>query len=76
MRPVPLAPTRRRLEEPAVDTWFGVTTERLKVYSGTVNPTVAAIPENQWVVYNNTALGEVRIWTNIAGVLKKSAAFT
>jgi hypothetical protein len=30
------------------------------------------VPANQWVVFNNTVLGETRIWTNIGGVLKNS----
>jgi len=56
--------------------WFATVTERLNVYSGAADPTAAEIPENQWIVFHNTASGETRVWTNIAGVAKKSAAFT
>jgi hypothetical protein len=51
-------------------------TERLNVYSGASDPAVSEVPQGQWIVYRNTTSGEVRIWTNIAGSLKKSAAFT
>lgn len=60
----------------AVNTWFRTAGERLNVYSGTADPALSEVPENQWIVYYNTTLGELRIWTNIAGTLKKSAAFT
>jgi hypothetical protein len=60
---------------PNPEAWFTTVGERLNVYSGAADPTVAEVPENQWIVYNNTTVPEVRIWTNIAGVLKKSAAF-
>jgi hypothetical protein len=68
----------RRLGLPPSDanTWFQTIGERMSVYSGANDPTVAEVPENQWIVYLNTTVPEVRIWTNIAGVLKKSAAFT
>jgi hypothetical protein len=62
-------------ENPIVNDWFFTITGRFKVYSGAADPTVAEVPQNQWIVYNNTTVPEVRIWTNIAGVLKKSAAF-
>jgi hypothetical protein len=67
----------RRLGLPPKDStdWVKTVGERLNVYSGAADPTVAEVPENQWIVYNNTTVPEVRIWTNIAGVLKKSAAF-
>ena len=61
---------------PPVNDWFQTATERLNVYSGASDPAVAEVPENQWIIYRNTTSGEVRMWTNIAGVLKKSAAFT
>ena len=70
------SPQTKNLQIPPTDNWFRILTERMNVYSGTSNPTVAEIPENQWVIYYNTSLGEVRIWTNIVGVLKKSAAIT
>lgn len=63
-------------QSPTVDDWFKTATDRLNVYSGAADPSLSEVPENQWVIYHNTTLLEVRIWTNIAGVLKKSAAFT
>lgn len=67
---------RRLGISPEKGDWPSTVTERLNVYSGAADPTVAEVPENQWIVYNNTTVPEVRIWTNIAGVMKKSAAFT
>lgn len=61
---------------PPTNFWFKIVGDRMNVYSGAADPTVAEVPENQWVIYNNTTVPEVRIWTNIAGTLKKSAAFT
>lgn len=61
---------------PTKGDWEQTVWDRLNVYTGTSNPTAAEVPEGQWVIFNNTALGEVRIWTNVAGVMKKSAAFT
>jgi hypothetical protein len=61
---------------PAVNNWTEIVTERLNVYSGASDPAVSEVPQGQWIVYRNTTSGEVRIWTNIAGSLKKSAAFT
>jgi hypothetical protein len=63
-------------ESPPVNDWFSIITERHTNYSGAADPTAAEVPENQWIVYHNTTLGEVRMWTKIAGVLLKSAAFT
>lgn len=59
-----------------VDDWLTTVGGRLNVYSGANDPAVAEVPENQWIIYRNTTSGEVRIWTNIAGALLKSAAFT
>lgn len=59
-----------------VDNWFQIAGERLNVYQGTADPTAAEIPENQWIVYYNTTSLELRIWSNIAGTVLKSAAFT
>jgi hypothetical protein len=69
-------PKTQTLDTPATNSWFNTATNRLNVYQGAVNPIAAEIPENQFIVFYNTALNEVRIWTNIAGVAKKSAAFT
>lgn len=73
---VGIAPKIATLETPPTDNWFRIATQRFNIYSGAANPTVAEVPENQWIVYYNTTVPEVRIWTNIAGTLKKSAAFT
>lgn len=72
------APKISDLEDkvPAVNQWFIGVTERMNVLKGATNPTVSMVPEHQWIIFHNTALGEVRIWTNIGGVLKSSAAFT
>lgn len=61
---------------PPVNDWFQTCTERWNTYSGPNNPTVAESPENQPFFYYNTTIPELRIWVNIAGVMKKSAAFT
>ena len=72
------APLINELEQkrPSVNDWFREVGNRMNVYSGTSDPTADDVPENQWIVFNNTSLSEVRIWTNIAGTVKKSAAFT
>lgn len=78
MKRIGIAPKLADLDRqvPSVGEWLFEMTGRMNVYSGTADPTVAEVPENQWIVYRNTTSGEVRIWTNIAGALKKSAAFT
>lgn len=78
MRRVGIAPKVKDIQvnAPTVDNWLQIITERTNNYEGPNNPTVDEVPENQWVVYRNTTIPEVRIWTNIAGVLLKSAAFT
>ena len=78
MRRLGIAPKNQDIKNavPSVDDWFQITTLRMNVSEGAANPTVAEVPENQWVVYRNTTIPEVRIWTNISGVLLKSAAFT
>ncbi len=70
------APRIANFDIPASGIWLKTVEERLNVYTGPADPTVAEVPENQWIIYLNTTVPEVRIWTNIAGVLKKSAAFT
>ncbi len=75
-RNIGLPPTTQRLDAPSTNPWLEEVTNRLKVYSGDTDPSVGEIPENQWIVFNNTFLSETRIWTNIAGTLLKSAAFT
>lgn len=69
-------PKTQTFDVPPTNLWFKIITDRMNVYSGAADPTVAEVPENQWIVFHNTALSEVRIWTNVAGVLLKSAAFT
>lgn len=76
MRRLGQAPKTNTLDNPKTNDWLSTVGERLNVYTGTADPTAAEIPENQWIVYYNSTAGEVRIWTNIAGVAKKSAAFT
>lgn len=78
MRRLGLAPKLQDIQNESLSyqAWLQIVTERLTTYSGAVDPVVAEVPENQWIVFNNTTVPEVRIWTNIAGVLKKSAAFT
>jgi hypothetical protein len=61
---------------PAVTQWAKLVGDRMSLFSGTADPTVSMVPENQWIIFYNTTLTEVRIWTNVAGTLKKSAAFT
>lgn len=73
---VGVAPRTQSFNIPPTNLWFQIVGARMNVYEGPNDPTVAEVPENQWVVYNNTTVPEVRIWTNIAGTLKKSAAFT
>ena len=41
----------------------------------TADPTTSDVPVNGWLVWNNTTLGETRVWANVAGTMKKSAAF-
>lgn len=59
-----------------INDWLFTVGERMNVYTGAADPTADEVPENQWIVYHNTTAGEVRIWTNIAGAVLKSAAFT
>lgn len=63
-------------ETPTADVWLYTVNERLNYYSGTADPVASQVPKGQWIVYYNSTLGEVRIWTNVNGTLKKSAAFT
>lgn len=72
------APQIKDLENktPGVNDWFREMGNRMTLYTGTADPVAADIPENQWIVFHNTTIPEVRIWTNIAGTVKKSAAFT
>lgn len=78
MRRIGVAPKNIDIQRqaPSVNDWMQTITERGSVYFHAGDPTVAEVPENQWILYRNTTSGEVRFWTNIAGVLKKSAAFT
>jgi hypothetical protein len=57
-------------ENPKTNTWFREATNRFQVYSGTSQPTSAEVPENQWIVYNNTSSGKISMLTKIAGVVK------
>lgn len=44
--------------------------------TSSLNPTTTDIQTGRFAVWRNTALGEIRIWMNDAGTLKKSAVFT
>ena len=59
----------------SINDWLNTVGSRLNVYSGANDPVASEVPESQWIVYHNTTLNEVRVWTNIAGVMLKSAAF-
>lgn len=76
MRRLGLAPKHQTFNQVATNEWLHTVGQRLEVATGSANPVASEIPEGQWVVYNNTGAGEVRIWTKISGVLLKSAAFT
>lgn len=71
-----IAPQIERFDTSPTNDWLKIVTDRFGIYSGPNDPTVAEVPENQWILYRNTTIPEVRFWTNIAGVLLKSAAFT
>jgi len=73
---VGVAPRTQNMNIPPTNLWFQIVSARMNVYEGPADPTVAEVPENQWILYRNTTIPEVRFWTNIAGVLLKSAAFT
>jgi hypothetical protein len=59
-----------------LDNWFNQITVRMNMASGANDPVLAEVPPNQWYIYKNTTLNEVRVWVNDGGTLKKSAAFT
>lgn len=61
---------------PLIDGWTDTVTKRLKVYSGTADPTITQVPKGEWVIYKNTTLNEIRLWVNDNGTMKKSAALT
>lgn len=80
MRRVGIAPKSKEFSNEYqlhnINDWLFTVGERLNVYTGDADPTAAEIPENQYIVFYNSNANEVRIWTNIAGVALKSAAFT
>lgn len=59
-----------------VNGWLDTVTSRLNVYTGTSNPTASQVPSGQWIIYKNTTLNEIRLWTNDGGTMKKSVALT
>jgi hypothetical protein len=59
-----------------VNAWLEMVTRILSVQSGATDPTIAHVPSGQWIIFKNTALNEIRIWTNDNGTMKKSAALT
>lgn len=59
--------------------WFNKLSKlvaRNTIHSGTADPTTSEVPTSGWIVYKNTTSGEVRVWVNDNGTMKKSAAFT
>lgn len=76
MRTIPKSPKRKTFDTPGTDNWFDEVTHRFNIYSGTANPTASQVPQGQWVIYTNTTLGETRLWVNVGGTVKSSAAFT
>lgn len=48
----------------------------LSVLSDTADPSTSDIAEDEWAIWKNTTSGEVRLWVNDGGVMKKSAALT
>lgn len=76
MRKIGIAPRVTTLDTQATNDWFQEVGSRMNVYTGAADPTTAQVPLNQWIIYTNTTLGETRTWANIAGVMKKSAAYT
>ena len=63
-------------QSPSVTDWLYTVWERLGVYEGVSDPVLSEVPENQWIMYRNTTTGELRMWVNDNGTLKKSAALT
>lgn len=57
---------------PFVNDWFATVTERFTLYRGASNPVLAEVPQNQWILYYNTTLSELRLWANLDGVLVRS----
>jgi hypothetical protein len=54
-------------ETPSVNTWLQTVGDRLNIYSGASDPTLAEVPENQWIIFTNTSTSETKIWLNIQG---------
>lgn len=73
MRRLGVAPSLLALarEDRTVNDWFTTITERMNMSSGSANPTVAEVPENQWILYKNTTLNEISIWVNDAGTMRQ-----
>ena len=69
-------PTVEKLQDPRTNSWFKTVTQQINLVSGVADPTTANVPKGRWYVYKNTSSGEIRIWTNDNGTMKKSAAFT
>lgn len=59
----------------SVNDWLLTINERMRLYSGANDPVVSEVPNNQWVLYYNTTLSELRLWANLNGTLLRSSNF-
>lgn len=50
-------------KNPTVNDWLYTVWERLGLYESAANPTLAEIPEKQWILHRNTTTGNIAIWT-------------
>jgi hypothetical protein len=50
-------------KNPTVNDWLYTVWERLGLYESAANPTLAEIPEKQWILHRNTTTGNLAIWT-------------
>lgn len=76
MESIDLFPAQSPPDSPARNNWFRGVRNRFQMYSGASDPVATELPKNQWILYKNTTLGEIRWWVNDNGTMKKSAAFT
>lgn len=70
---IPPVPLGEDVESTAFQQWMEYVRKAINeppVFQSTINPTAADIPSGTWIVWKNTSLGQVRIWTNDGGVLK------
>lgn len=70
---IPPVPIGEDVDSTAFQQWMELVRRFINqppVFQSTINPTTADIPSGTWLVWKNTSLGEVRIWTHDGGVLK------